>query len=124
MKPPDRALRRHPMMKRTIAAVTAFLAFAAASASAQVIGIEEFNYPNGAIANQNGGTFWNYRNRVPAAYTNGVSDWDNVDNFSGAVVMDGRLVTNNSSARREYNGPGEGTGGNIETDEGYGAINN
>ena len=65
-----------------------------------------FGNPNANFANQNGGAFWDYRNRLPAGHTGGVSDWDNV---TGApVVTNGRLVTNNSSAKREYNGPGEG----------------
>lgn len=91
-----------------------------ASVSAEIIGIEQFDYPDGQIANKTGGTFWNYRNRVPAGHTAGVSDWDNV---TGAPAVTGsHLVTNNSSTKREYNGPGEGLP--IDTDEGLGAINN
>ncbi|MGZ5504172.1 MAG: choice-of-anchor Q domain-containing protein, partial [Chthoniobacterales bacterium] len=91
-----------------------------ASVSGETIGIEQFVYADGAIANKTGGTPWNYRNRVPAAHTAGISDWDNV---SGApTVTSGHLVTNNTSAKREYNGPGEGMP--IDSDEGLGAINN
>jgi hypothetical protein len=113
-------------MNSTLARLVTLCAVAVTSASAEIIGVEQFDYPDGAIAGKNAGTFWDYQNRnTPAPgprHTGTFSDWNAV---SGApAVKAGHLVTNSTSAKREYNGPGEGPGGNIETDEGYGAINN
>jgi hypothetical protein len=74
---------------------------------AQLIGTEPFTYADGAIANRAGGNGFN-RDQFDQATTSGVSDWDNV---VGAPVVTGNvLATDNSSAKREYNGPVEGTG--------------
>lgn len=103
------------------------LAFACCSLSvrAEIIGVEQFDYPDGAIAGKNGGTFWNWRNRTPAARTAGTSDWDNVENTPS--IASGRLVMGGSGQNaviREYNGPGEGASVDIDRDDGLGAINN
>ncbi len=96
--------------------LTAVLLAIGLPASAEIIGVEQFDYPDGSIADKNGGTFWNWRNQTPAGRTTtGPSDWD-----GGPSVINGRLTTSNSSAEREYNGPGEGLP--ITTDEGLGAI--
>ncbi|MBP7950333.1 MAG: hypothetical protein KA004_11800 [Verrucomicrobiales bacterium] len=88
------------------------------SAPTGLLGLEQFDYPDGPIASRNGGAFWNWRNQTPAGRTAGVSDWDN-DTGTPAIAS-GRLITQNNSATREYNGPGEGLP--ITTDEGLGAI--
>ncbi|MBC7980589.1 MAG: hypothetical protein H7Y36_08520, partial [Armatimonadetes bacterium] len=105
-------------MNASLLRALAFLALAA-SASAEIIGIEQFDYPDGTIATKSGGTFWDYKNFTPTVgHTGTASDWDDV---SGApVVTNGRLVTDNSSAKREYNGPGEGF---PPSDEADGAVN-
>ncbi len=88
-------------------------------ASALVIGVDFFDYADGPLANRNGGQLWNWRNRLPTARAFNPSDWDN---FSGsAAVRSGRLITDDSSISREYNGPGEDPP--ASTDEGHGAIN-
>ena len=92
-----------------------FFALSALPAFAIIIGVEQFDYPDGAIADRSGGTFWNWRNQTPAARTAGTSDWN-----GSATVASGRLTTNGSSTERQYNGPGEGLP--ITTDEGLGAI--
>ncbi len=85
----------------------------------EIIGVDQFDYPDGPIADKNGGTFWNWRNQNPAGRTTtGPSDWDAAT--AAPAVASGRLVTQNSAAQREYNGPGEGLP--ISTDEGLGAI--
>lgn len=104
-------------MKTLLLHACALLALAA-SASAEIIGVEQFDYPDGIIAGHSGGTFWDYKNFAPTGHDATASDWDN---FTGApVVTNGRLVTDNSSAKREYNGPGEGF---PPSDEADGAVN-
>ena len=101
------------------------LSFLLPLAHGEIIGVEQFDYPDGPIAAKNGGTFWNWRNRTPAARTAGISDWDNIHNAPG--VASGRLVTGGAGQNaviREYNGPGEGATADIDRDDGLGAINN
>jgi hypothetical protein len=74
----------------------------------QVIGTEDFAYADGNIVDLSGGTGFNYDNFDETA-TASVSDWDNV--FGVPTVMANALVTNESGAKREYNGPTEGAGG-------------
>ena len=98
---------------------------AGASLRAQVIGTEDFTYADGPIAGQAGGTGFN-RDHFDKVATEDSSDWDNV---VGAPVVAGNLLaTNNSSAKREYNGPveGAGTGENDGQDdhERSGAVRN
>lgn len=77
--------------------------FFAQPASAEIIGTEQFDYPDGPIAGQNGGIYWDYENIAPAGHTSSPSNWDNIT--SAPAISAGRLVTSNSSAKREYNGP-------------------
>ena len=56
------------------------------SASAEVIGVEQFDYPDGVLAGQNGGTFWDYKNTAPAGHTGPASTWDAVT--GNAAFMD------------------------------------
>ena len=82
------------------------------AAAAEIIGVEQFDYPDGAIAGQNGGTFWNYKNTVPTGYSGAASTWDAL--IATPQVTAGRLVTSgNAAAKREYRG-------NTETE---GAVN-
>ncbi|MEK7949648.1 hypothetical protein [Luteolibacter soli] len=74
---------------------------------AQLIGTEAFAYPNGPIANRAGGTGFN-RDQFDKTVTAGTSDWDNV--VGVPLVVGNVLTTENSSAKREYNGPVEGIG--------------
>ncbi len=105
-----------PCLSPAIALILA----AAGPVHAIVIGVDQFDYPDGPIAGQSGGTFWNWQNRAPAARTTGTSDWDNTQ--AAPAVAAGRLVTLNSAAKREYNGPGEGDTVDIERADGLGAI--
>lgn len=94
------------MKTRRLAALALFTF--AATAPAEIIGVEQFDYPDGAIATKTGGTFWDYKNFPTTGHTGPASNWDNV---SGApAVTSGRLVTNNTSAKREYNGTLESDG--------------
>lgn len=81
----------------------------AATAHARIIGIETFAYPDGNIAGQSGGAFWDFRNiAAPPAHHGSPSAWT-----AGAgtpLVNGGQLVTNNSSARRAYNDINEADG--------------
>ena len=96
------------MNPRNLTTCLALLLAFATSASAEIIGVEQFDYADGAIATKSGGTFWDYKNFTPTGHTGTASTWDN---FTGApVVTSGRLVTDNSSAKREYNGALESDG--------------
>ena len=78
------------------------------SASAVIFGVDAFDYPDGALAGQTGGSFWDRPNAAFFSPTGVPSNWDDV---SGApAVFLGRLVTNSSSAKREYNGANEANG--------------
>ena len=84
--------------------------------SAEIIGAEDFSYPDNTTLPGNAGGFgWDWNNLIPAhSRTN--SDWANVG--SSPLVIDGKLRLSNASTRREYNGPDNG----VEEDEGFGAI--
>lgn len=85
----------------------------AVSLHADVVGIEEFDYPDGTIEALTGGVGWDY-DRSTEFDDNGVepgpdgdaSDWDVLE--GSASVVAGALVTSDSSAKREYNGLSEG----------------
>jgi hypothetical protein len=79
---------------------------AAAFSQAVIVGVETFD-TDGLIADQTGGTGFNYDN-LNSATTATASDWDNVGGTPS--VVGGQLVTNNTSAKREYNGNLEGSG--------------
>lgn len=94
-------------MNKTLLRLCIFFALAA-SAPAEIIGVEQFDYPDGAIAGKTGGTFWDYKNISPVGHTGTPSNWDNITNAPAASGS--KLVTNSSSAKREYNGANEGDG--------------
>jgi glucose/arabinose dehydrogenase len=72
------------------------------------LGAEDFSYANGtAVAGRNGGTGFNH-DLFDNAVTTTPSDWDSV--FGTATTNGGQLLTNNSGAKREYNGDIEGAG--------------
>jgi len=93
--------------------LASIFALSAACLHADVIGTEIFDYPDGSVAGLAGGSGWDYDrstefddNGVEPGADGDVSDWDLV---GGTVnVASGALVTNNSSAKREYNGPSSG----------------
>jgi hypothetical protein len=103
---------------RAITTVAIGLAFTAA-AHAVVIGTENFDYADGPIANQTGGGGFDWDNTT-RAHTGTFADWDNVGGTP--QVASGALITSGSSAKREYNGPTEGTGTSPATDERLGAF--
>ncbi len=41
-----------------------------------IIGVEQFDYPDGPILGRNGGTFWDWKNTAPTARTGTPSNWD------------------------------------------------
>jgi hypothetical protein len=98
-------------MKREIrlaAWVAAGALMASVSASAAPVGSDSFDYPNGSIADRAGGTGWAAeRNDEVGAAPSGPSDWNVA--FGTADVVGGSLVTQNSGAIREFNGPSEGS---------------
>lgn len=84
------------------------LVFSYPSLRAEIIGVEQFDYPDGALAGKNGGTFWDYKNVAPVGHTGPASTWDAVTGIP--AVTGGRFVTSGTGARREYNGTLENDG--------------
>ena len=97
-------------MKREIqlaAWAAAGVIVSALPAGAAQVGSDSFAYPDGNIAGRAGGTGWAAeRTNEAGAPPSGPSDWDVP--FGNANVVGGALVTLDSGAKREYNGPGEG----------------
>jgi hypothetical protein len=83
--------------------------------AADVIGIDEFDYPAGSIDTLAGGTGWNYDQIEPGADAD-ASDWGG----TATVNATGALVTSDTTALRQYNGPGEGSG--VPSEERDGAF--
>ncbi|MCW1924393.1 hypothetical protein OKA05_17635 [Luteolibacter arcticus] len=87
-----------------------------------LIGIEDFSYTDGTIQDLTGGLYFDYENWLfngPfLGHTTTTSDWDGT-----AMVAGGKLVTQETSASRDFNGPSEGAGNNgAPTDARMGAI--
>ena len=77
------------------------------SVGAAPVGSDSFDYPNGSIGDRAGGTGWAAeRTNEVGAPPSGPSDW-NVS-FGTANVTGGALITQESGAIREFNGPSEG----------------
>jgi Bacterial TSP3 repeat len=72
-----------------------------------LIGIEDFSYTDGTVAGLAGGTYFDYENWLLngpfVGHTTTPSDWDGT-----AAVTGGRLVTRETFAFRDFNGPDEG----------------
>ncbi|MCW1884921.1 thrombospondin type 3 repeat-containing protein [Luteolibacter flavescens] len=87
---------------------------------AQLVGTETFTYADGPLADKNGGTGFDFNN-ITDIHTGTKSDWD----VTGGTptVTNGAFVTNNTGAKREYNGPTEGSaGGEGDDTERSGAV--
>ena len=74
------------MMKTRAFLMGVFGVLLAMPAGAVIVGVETFEYADGAIADKNGGTFWNWRNQSNTTVgggpgrTTGLSDWDSTLN--------------------------------------------
>jgi hypothetical protein len=88
------------------------------ASQAALIATENFNYADGNIAGQAGGTGWNYeRANENDAPPQTASNWNNT--FGGQVqVVSSALVTGGNGAHREFGGVTEGTGSNSNEREG------
>ncbi|WP_367872146.1 PQQ-dependent sugar dehydrogenase [Luteolibacter sp. Populi] len=88
-----------------------------------VVGSERFAYADGPIAGKSGGLYWDYDNSSEddafTGHSGSPSDWDAA--FGNPVVSGEALITQNSGAKREYNGPTEGN--QADSDERAGAVN-
>lgn len=92
-------------------------AFVVQHSTAAVIGVENFSYPDGAIAGQTGGTGWNYeRTDEAGAPVQAPSDWDSTSGTPS--VLGGALITNNTGAKREFGGATEGSAAGTNEREG------
>lgn len=92
---------------RSLSTTVLLSAILATTASAAVIGFDDFT-TDGPVAGQTGGTGFDF-DLINSVHTGTVSDWDNVGGTPS--VTGGALVTSDSSAKREFNGPVEGAGG-------------
>ncbi|MCX6856153.1 MAG: hypothetical protein NTV80_14745 [Verrucomicrobia bacterium] len=97
------------MMKTILLRAFALFFFAGLPVAAEIIGVETFDYANGNVASQNGGTFWDYKNTAPAGRSGTASTWDVLN--PTPTFDAGQLVTSgNAVAKREYNGFSESDG--------------
>jgi len=100
---------------KTVMIFAMTVAFVATYTQAAIIGSEVFNsYADGAIAGQTGGTGWDWDN-VGKTNSLTLSDWDN---SGGAPQVSSQtlLTSGGNSAKREFNGPVEGSGGGDTSD--------
>lgn len=90
---------------------------------ADLVGADPFNYADGPVDGKTGGLYWDADNSREdndfVGHTGTPSDWDAA--FGSPLVSAGVLVTQESGAKREYNGPGEGA--QVGSGERAGAIN-
>jgi glucose/arabinose dehydrogenase len=93
-----------------------------ANSVANIIGVDDFDYPDGSITGLSGGTHWDFDNSTENdaffGHTGTVSDWDATTGSPQLVA--GVLTTQESSAKREYNGPVEGVQNG--SDERFGSV--
>lgn len=84
---------------------------------AAVVGFEDFSYANGSVVGQAGGQGWNYeRTDEAGAPPQSASNWDSVS--GAAQVVNGMLVTNGTSAKREFGGATSGSAAGTNEREG------
>ena len=93
-------MKTHPLL-------ASVLAFTCLPATAQLIGTDSFDYVNGVVAGQTGGTGWD-KNQDSGTNTGTPSNWDDV--FGATTVAGNAAITNDSGAKREFNGGDENTG--------------
>jgi len=99
----------------TLALAATQFAILTSRSSAELIGADDFSYPDGTISNKAGGIGFDWNN-LTKTHTGSTSNWDVVGGSPG--VSGGDLVTISSSAKREYNGPTSGTPGTSDEREG------
>ncbi|GAA5482740.1 PQQ-dependent sugar dehydrogenase [Haloferula sargassicola] len=102
------------MLNRHLASLALLLTLLGQGSSAQIIGTEAFDYPDGPIDGQTGGTGFN-RNHFLGTITGTTSDWNEL--FGTVSVQGGQLVTSEGGALREYNGFREGAGQAVNNDD-------
>jgi len=88
-----------------------------------LVGGERFDYADGPVAGKTGGVYWDAdnssENDALLGHAGEPSDWDAT--AGSPQVISGVLVTQESGAKREYNGPLEGA--QAASDERAGAVN-
>lgn len=88
-----------------------------------LIGVENFNYPNGGIDGKRGGVHWDVDNSTQDDSFLGHTQWSSTWFASAGApqATNGLLITRESSARRRYVGPGaaEEDSGGISGDARY-----
>ena len=103
---------KYPLIPSLIA--TGFLPLASQAA---LIATESFDYADGSVVGQTGGTGWNYeRTDEPGAPVQTASNWN--DAFGAHQVVSSALVTDNGGVFREFGGITEGTGATSNEREG------
>jgi hypothetical protein len=80
--------------------------------TAEIVGVDEFDYPAGSVAGLAGGVGWDYdqntesdNNGVEPGADGDASDWGG----DAVITADGTVLTSSTTALRQYNGPSEGT---------------
>ncbi len=104
-------------MKKTITLTTLTALSLATTASAAIIGMDDFTYADGTLAGATGGSGFDWDNTI-STHTGTSSDWNNT--VGTPSVTGGVLTTSGTGVLREHNGPTEGTGSS--SDERLGAL--
>lgn len=95
-------------MKYPLLPILLTSAFFPLSSHAALIATENFEYSDGSIVGQTGGTGWNYeRNDEAGAPGQLPSTWNSA--FGNHSVISGQLVTNGGGVLREFGGSTEGS---------------
>ena len=88
--------------KRLSQFLATYLLFCGGIAHSEIVGIETFDYADGELSGQSGGTSWNFSNSGGNSGT--ASTWATIGGAS-PQVLNGKLVTDSGEVRRPYNGP-------------------
>lgn len=104
-------------MKNPLVSSLIAYGFLTLASQAALIATEGFDYADGSVVGQTGGTGWNYeRTDEPGAPAQSPSNWNSA--FGAHQIVSSTLVTNNGGVLREFGGATEGTGGTSNEREG------
>ncbi|QJE95123.1 PEP-CTERM sorting domain-containing protein [Luteolibacter luteus] len=100
-------------MKNPLVSSLIAYGFLTLASQAALIATENFDYVDGSVAGQTGGTGWNYeRNDEAGAPAQSPSTWNSA--FGSHQIVSSTLVTNGGGVLREFGGSTEGIGATNE----------
>ena len=115
---PERALFEQSQVKNPFLPALITSGLLPLASQAALIATENFDYADGNVAGQTGGTGWNYeRTNEAGAPAQTASNWNNTFG-SQTQIVSSALVTSGNGAHREFGGVTEGTGSTSNEREG------